>query len=264
MLHGLLDRLAAKYGRDSLDARRPRACGSTCWSRRAEYPDPRQQPTFLYVPGCRATPYFDRSLFPWIEEFEALHGRDPRQNCWVSCASDDGRERVFTVRRSRAAEPARRAGPADLERLLLLSARRTSRRQLQPLSPQTAAAIDRAAAVASCPGTAPRCCISVFKPGTHLLPHQGVTNTRVVGHLPLIVPRALRVATSAANCTSGRKGVSSCSTTRTNTRRGIAASTTRVVLIFDLWNPYLTEAERAAVTDIVVEISEFRHATEQA
>ena len=39
---------------------------------------------------------------------------------------------------------------------------------------------------------------------------------------------------------------------------------TRVVLIFDLWNPYLTEAERAALTDIVVEIGEFRHASEQA
>ena len=34
----------------------------------------------------------------------------------------------------------------------------------------------------------------------------------------------------------------------------------RVVLIFDLWNPYLTEAERAAVTDVVEAIGDFRDA----
>jgi hypothetical protein len=37
-----------------------------------------------------------------------------------------------------------------------------------------------------------------------------------------------------------------------------------VVLIFDLWNPYLTELERAAVARIVVAIGEFRQATEAA
>ena len=35
---------------------------------------------------------------------------------------------------------------------------------------------------------APEICFSVLAPGTHILPHHGVTNTRVVTHLPLIVP----------------------------------------------------------------------------
>jgi aspartate beta-hydroxylase len=39
---------------------------------------------------------------------------------------------------------------------------------------------------------------------------------------------------------------------------------TRVVLIFDLWNPYLTEVERAALSDVVVAIGGLREAVESA
>lgn len=35
---------------------------------------------------------------------------------------------------------------------------------------------------------APEICYSVLAPGTHILAHTGVTNIRVVVHLPLIVP----------------------------------------------------------------------------
>ena len=38
---------------------------------------------------------------------------------------------------------------------------------------------------------------------------------------------------------------------------------TRVVLIFDVWNPHLSEAERAAVDDVVRAIGDFRTAVEQ-
>ncbi|MEY2169402.1 MULTISPECIES: aspartyl/asparaginyl beta-hydroxylase domain-containing protein [unclassified Rhodanobacter] len=35
----------------------------------------------------------------------------------------------------------------------------------------------------------PETLFSVLRPGTHILPHRGVTNTRLVAHLPLIVPK---------------------------------------------------------------------------
>jgi hypothetical protein len=37
-----------------------------------------------------------------------------------------------------------------------------------------------------------------------------------------------------------------------------------VVLIFDLWHPALTEAERLAVSELVVALGEFRVQLEQA
>ena len=42
------------------------------------------------------------------------------------------------------------------------------------------------------------------------------------------------------------------------------SSRTRVILIFDLWHPALTEAERLAVSDLVVALGEFRVQMEQA
>ncbi len=37
---------------------------------------------------------------------------------------------------------------------------------------------------------------------------------------------------------------------------------TRVVLIFDLWSPYLSEAERAALAVVIENIGDFRHQVE--
>ena len=49
-----------------------------------------------------------------------------------------------------------------------------------------------------------------------------------------------------------------------STKHGIAASRSRVVLIFDIWHPALTEAERAGVSDLVLAIGDFRKAMQSA
>ena len=69
-------------------------------------------------------------------------------------------------------------------------------------------------ALASCPRTAavletlplvrirehaPETLFSVLRPGTHILPHRGVTNTRLVTHLPLIVPPDCALARGRGN-----------------------------------------------------------------
>jgi aspartate beta-hydroxylase len=42
------------------------------------------------------------------------------------------------------------------------------------------------------------------------------------------------------------------------------SSRTRVVLIFDLWNPHLSQPEREAIETLVGAIGDFRAAVEQA
>jgi aspartate beta-hydroxylase len=37
----------------------------------------------------------------------------------------------------------------------------------------------------------------------------------------------------------------------------------RVILLMDIWNPHLTEVERAAVADLVAAIGDFRKLVEQ-
>jgi aspartate beta-hydroxylase len=258
-LFGLLDRLAAKYGRDSLE-RVEQGVRIYLLEQSPEYPDPRQRPTFFYVPGMPATPYFGRELFPWIDALEARTGAI-REELLDLLPSETGRERVFTS--------------DDLEQQNLRGAhaaptwngyyfyRHGERRDENcRRCPRSADAID-ALPLSRVPGHGPEVLFSVFTPDTHLLPHQGVTNTRVVGHLPVIVPAhcALRVGGELHEWQEGRVVVFDDTYEHEAWNR---SDQTRVVLIFDLWNPYLTEAERAAISDVVVEVSDFRHATEQA
>ena len=50
----------------------------------------------------------------------------------------------------------------------------------------------------------PEVLFSIFTPGTHLLPHRGVTNIRVVAHLPLIVPETARLSWAASSIVGKR------------------------------------------------------------
>jgi aspartate beta-hydroxylase len=225
-----------------------------------EFPDPRQQPTFFYVPGLPATPYFDRTLFPWIEEFEAQTGAI-RAELLELLPSPRGSERVFTSDELEQRNLRSEAGPASWTGFYFYR-HGEPRPENCARCPKTASAVDRLP-LSVVPGHGPEVLYSVFKPGTHLLPHRGVTNTRVVGHLPLVVPPdcALSVGGELHAWQEGRVVVFDDTYEHEAWNR---SDRTRVVLIFDLWNPHLTEAERAAARDVVVDVSEFRLATQQA
>jgi aspartate beta-hydroxylase len=100
---------------------------------------------------------------------------------------------------------------------------------------------------------------SVLTPGTHILPHRGVTNTRIVCHLPLVVPGdcALVVGGERHVWRVGEAVAFDDTYEHEAWNRG---SSTRVVLIIDVWNPHLTAPEREAVTALVEAIGDFNRA----
>ncbi len=71
-------------------------------------------------------------------------------------------------------------------------------------------------------------------------------------------------STSVARFTNGAKGSVVVFDDTFEHEAWNRSKQTRVVLIFDLWNPYLTDAEQAAIKDIVETVGEFRKATERA
>jgi len=256
-LYALLDPLIARYGRDELT--RVEQCLRTYLREiESKSPDPRQSPSFLYLPGLPATPYFERKLFPWIEALEASTA-DVRAELLTVLPSDDGRERVFTNEEIEQQNLRGDSGPVSWNGYYFYrhGERRADNAARCPL---TAAAID-ALPLSIVPDHGPEVLYSVFTPGTHLLPHQGVTNTRSVGHLPLIVPGqcALKVGGELHEWQEGRVVVFDDTYEHEAWNR---SEQTRVILIFDIWNPYMTEPERVAIRDIVVDIGEFRVATE--
>jgi aspartate beta-hydroxylase len=102
-------------------------------------------------------------------------------------------------------------------------------------------------------------CFSVLTPGSHILPHHGVTNTRIVTHLPLVVPGdcALVVGGETRRWQEGE-----CfSFDDTFEHEAWNRSTdTRVVMLLDAWNPYLTDIEREAMTALIGGIGDFNRA----
>jgi aspartate beta-hydroxylase len=259
LFFGLLEPLAQRFGRESL-TRVERCLRIHLVEEPAEYPDARQQPTFLYFPGLSARPYLDRSLFPWIAALEAQTGVI-RDELLGVLGSDAGRERVFT---SDALEQQNLRGLAEPPSWTGYYFYRHGERREGNCAgcPQTIGALD-ALPLARVPAHAPEVLFSVFTPGTQLLAHRGVTNTRLVGHLPLIVPEncALSVGGEVHEWQEGRVVVFDDTYEHEAWNR---SSRTRVVLIFDLWHPGLTGVERLAVSELVVALGEFRLQMDQA
>ena len=259
LLFAISEKLAAKYGRESM-ARVEKCLRVHMLEEQVKLPDPRQAPTFLYFPDLPTTAYFDRSLFPWIPEFEAQTDAI-REELLALLPSEQGRERVFTG--DEIEQQNLKGGDVPPTWNGYYFYRHGARRDDNCAAcPRTSAALDELP-LSRVREHGPEVLFSVFTAGTHLLPHRGVTNTRLVGHLPLIVPAdcALNVGNEIHEWREGQVVVFDDTFEHEAWNR---SKQTRVVLIFDLWNPYLTDAERAAVCDIVETVGDFRKEMERA
>jgi aspartyl/asparaginyl beta-hydroxylase (cupin superfamily) len=95
-------------------------------------------------------------------------------------------------------------------------------------------------------GCSPNAMFSLLAPGTTIPPHFGITNTRLVCHLPLIVPQGcwFRVGGETRPWTVNEAFVFDDTIEHEACN---PSDTLRVVLIFDVWHPGLTAIEREAV-----------------
>ena len=96
------------------------------------------------------------------------------------------------------------------------------------------------------PGRAPTAFFSILKPRTRIPPHTGVTNTRAIIHLPLVVPDGcgFRVGGETRAWEVG-KAFAFDDTIEHEAWND--SDEMRAVLIFDVWNPHLTQAEQQVV-----------------
>ena len=107
------------------------------------------------------------------------------------------------------------------------------------------------------PGHGPEALFSVLRPGTHIPPHTGVINGRLTVHLPLVVPPdcgALAVAQQPRGWEEGRCLVFDDSYVHEAWNQ---SAHTRVVLIFDVWNPALSPAECEALSIGIAALGDF-------
>lgn len=100
------------------------------------------------------------------------------------------------------------------------------------------------------PGASPNAMFSLLAPGTAIPPHVGVNNTRLVCHLPLVVPEGcwFRVG---AETRFWKRGEAFVFDDTIEHEAMNPSDRLRVVFIFDVWQPQLSALEREAVAALV-------------
>ncbi|MGY0558808.1 aspartyl/asparaginyl beta-hydroxylase domain-containing protein [Lysobacter sp. A421] len=257
LLHAVLAPLHERHGRAAM-ARVDKCLAGYLGDLSVRPANPVQKPTFLYFPGLPETPFLSRDLFPWYEQMEAC--TDAIRDELLAVLAADGADLVpFLGEPPPGMTSQYLGGRADVKPQWdgLFFHRHGNRNEENcRRCPQTAAALEAAPTV-RIRGHAPESLFSVLGAGSHILPHTGVTNTRVVTHLPLLVPGdcTLRVADQRHDWQQGR-----CITFDDTFEHEAwnNSNRTRVILLFDVWNPHMTPVEQIAVTELVAAIADLR------
>jgi len=207
------------------------------------------EPTHFHYPGLREREFHDRNLFPWLTQLEAAteaiiadfhrvmaaeraelvpyiqYPDDVPLRQWAALNGNRAWTAIHLVQNGVTIEANARHCPAVMGLLAELG---------QPVIPRRG----------------PNAMFSLLAPGAHIPPHVGVANTRLVCHLPLLVPAGcwFRVGAETRLWEPGKAWVFD----DTIEHEALNPSgELRVILIVDTWHPDLSAAERAAVAAVM-------------
>ncbi len=249
--------LRAQHGSDALK-RMDHALAAYLKEVEVTPPDPRQRPKFFYFPGLPSTPYHDPALHPWSRR---LADAAPQIRAEAVSVLQEQAQALpdFIPAPTDAAQPAFLGGTSASPKWQAYFFYRHGRRfdanhARCPVTSSVLESID----LCRIADQAPEICFSVLNPQTHILPHYGVTNTRLVMHLPLIVPPdcALNVVDAGSHAwVEGQPMMFDDTYLHEAWNR---SDSTRVILLMDCWNPHLTAVERQACTQLIEMISSLK------
>jgi aspartyl/asparaginyl beta-hydroxylase (cupin superfamily) len=208
-----------------------------------------QEPSNFHYPGLPEIEFHDRELFPGLPaleestaeiraEFDALVAAEAAEMVpyiqypervpmrqWKELNHNPKWTAIHLLQNGRRVETNARHCPKTLEAVARMD------------QPQV-------------PGASPNAMFSLLAPKTRIPPHTGVANTRLVCHLPLIVPPAcgFRCGETTVEWTVGEAFVFDDTIEH---EAWNDSDELRVVLILDLWPPALSVADREAVAAVI-------------
>lgn len=209
----------------------------------------RAGPSHYCYPGLPEIPFYPAERFHWLEELEALTpvitgelevllaSRDAASVPYVQYPDSMPLEQWATLNHS-----------PDWSALHLIEKGRSVHANARHC-PATLGFLQRLPQP-DIPGAGPNAMFSLLAPGTHIPPHTGVSNTRLVCHLPLLVPNGcwFRAGEERREWRAGKAWVFD------DTVDHEAMNPTgrlRVILIFDIWHPDLDDGARDAIRAII-------------
>ena len=208
-----------------------------------------QQPRRFYFPALPQIQFYEREDFDWVEAVEAETAAI--KNELQTVLTDASRFSPYLESDGTHLSP---SGTDLVDNddwgayyLWHYGDKNTEAGELCPTAFRTLEAVPQP----DIPGQAPIALFSRLQANTRIPPHNGMVNTRLICHLPLIVPEncgAIRVGNETRPWVEGELLIFDDSMVH---EAWNDSDEERVVLLFDIWRPELTEEERVLVTTVL-------------
>ncbi|CAN5272701.1 hypothetical protein BH10PSE12_BH10PSE12_09280 [soil metagenome] len=212
-----------------------------------------QQPSMFYFPGLPQRAFYERDEFAWLAQMEA---EIPAMRAELLRHLEKGaafRPYIETL-------PGLPAPNNPLRDSTDWSAHYFLKGGLPvPENASRCPATMKALEIPQLPeiaGRSPVALWSILKPDTHIAPHHGLFNTRLICHIPLIIPPdcALRVGAETRAWEDGKALIFDDSFEHEAWNR---SDQTRIILLFPIWRPEISEDEKAALSHLFAAINRF-------
>jgi predicted negative regulator of RcsB-dependent stress response len=213
----------------------------------AAYHHAMQRPEFLYYPGLQPRAFFERHEFEWIKTLETA-ATDIRAELLPLLQKPAQLQPYVQVLESHAGQWQELNNSMNWSSYHLYKCgERIVEHCLE--CPVTVGVLNKIPLIHT-PGHSPEAFFSILHPGTHIPPHYGLTNYKITVHLPLIVPTecAIRVGDETRNWIEDQCLIFDDSYLH---EAWNYSNELRAVLILEVWNPQLTDADRQAVTALL-------------
>jgi len=207
------------------------------------------EPTHFAFPGLAEREFHPRVEHPWLAELE---GATDRIAAELEAVMSAERAELVPYIQYQQHEPMAQWRELNQSRdwtaIHLIQNGRTVDANARHC-PQTMALLERLPQP-DIPGAGPNAMFSLLAPRTAIPPHVGVNNTRLICHLPLVVPDGcwFRVG---AETRHWRRGEAFVFDDTIEHEALNPSDDLRVVFIFDVWHPGVSEVEREAVRRVV-------------
>ena len=214
-----------------------------------------QQPSVHYYPYLAQRQFFEREEFDWVAELEAATSEIKQELLALVEADADFQPYV---------QPEKDRPPRDFHGLVdnpswtafYLWKDGALVEENAERCPKTVAAMEKVP-LSSIGSRTPSVLFSRLLPGAHIPPHHGMLNSRLICHLPLIIPPGcwLRVGNETREWEEGKLLIFDDSMEHEAKN---PSDETRIILLFDIWRPELTGEERKGISAIFEAIDQFQ------
>lgn len=206
-----------------------------------------QEPRYYYFPALPQIQFYDRNEFRWLDAVE--HATDDIRAELLAILGDPVAFAPYVqgdANRPRKEQAGMLNNPAWSAFYLWKNGEVVAENAAR--CPKTMQAL-RDAPLAHVPNRSPSILFSLLKPGARIPPHHGLVNTRLICHLPVIVPGqcSFRVGNEVRDWVEGKSWLFDDTIEH---EAWNDSNQTRVILLFDVWRPELSAQERALVVSL--------------